>query len=337
MRAVIFDEAAPEQPAGERGAEEPKVQDLRDQRIRDMRPGVPAPEVPYLIDLTTRDMTPLPDAIVGSLATGRGFDRPWGNPRSDPPNRFAVSPDGSSLAFVGEGEDGTPQIFVAGTDGTGIRQVTRDPRQATLPAWSPDGTRIAYEGYGSGGDVNVFVLDVATGESRQITPENPRCPRARRSGFPCTLNPQFTPDGSSITYNDHESEGCCAGPVRTVPVAGGRSTLLIGSGEGAVNASLSPDGSLVTFLADWNYELGRSRYCGPCRFLANADGSDKRVITFGYSTISGTWSPDGTRIVLTDDRYNIRVVDVATGEAAKVAEGRAVIWLDDHTLLVEVW
>ena len=34
-------------------------------------------------------------------------------------------------------------------------------------------------------------------------------------------------------------------------------------------------------------------------------------------------------------RGRIVVVDVATGDATPVAEGRAAIWLDDHSLLVD--
>ncbi|MGH2701589.1 MAG: TolB family protein [Actinomycetota bacterium] len=330
MRAVTFDEAAPQPPASRRDVAESEVASLIDPSIENLIPDSPAPSVPYVINLDTREMTPLPDAIVGSLATGRGVDRSWGNPRNDPPIRFAVSPDGSSLAFVGEGEDGTPQIFIAAIDGTDVRQVTHDPRQATSPAWSPDGTTIAYED-GIGSDANVFVLDIATGESRQITPENPLC-------LSC-MEPQFTPDGSSMISLGGNNECCNATEMWTVPVAGGRSTLLIGPDEGLGgigSVSMSPDGSLVTFLAGGTFESGRIRYCGPCRFLANADGTDKRVIRFGYASASGAWSPDGTRIVLSEDGGGIRVIDVVTGETARVAEGRAAVWVDDHTLLVEV-
>jgi Tol biopolymer transport system component len=320
IRALTFDEAAPTQPARQPGVADPKVEDLTDRNLRDMTPGTAAPKVPYLIDLNTRDMTPLPEAITGSLATGRiKF------------SRFAASPDGSSLAFVGEDEDGRPQIFIAGIDGTGLRQLTRDPRQATSPAWSPDGTRIAYEGYGSEGDVNLFVLDVTTGESRRITETHSCCP----------LDPQFTPDGSSIIFTGGTGQRPV---VRIVPVAGENSTFLIGPGEGledAGNASISPDGSLVTFIAGGNPNGAEVEHCGPCRFLANADGTDKRIITGWTASPAGTWSPDGTRIVLSEDGpppppWEIRVVDVTTGEASIVAEGRAAIWLDDHTLLVDV-
>jgi Tol biopolymer transport system component len=336
IRALTFDEAAPTQPARQPGVADPKVEDLTDRNIRDMTPDAPAPEVPYVIDLTTRDMTPLPEAITGSLATGRFYNA-----------RFAASPDGSSLTFVGEGDDGRPQIFMAGIDGTGVRQVTHDRRGAFSPAWSPDGSRIAYVGYGSGKVENLFVLDVATGESTQIT-------RDRTHGL---FEPQFTPDGSSLVYTDATSltgdlppervelfegllsRGCCGSyPVlRTMPVGGGRSTLLFGRGRGGMGdaggGALSPDGSLVTMMG--SAEDGG----GALRFLANVDGTELARLSGRGSTPAGTWSPDGTRIVCsaTDGaRGGILVVDVATGDASRVAEGSGAIWLDDHTLLVDV-
>jgi Tol biopolymer transport system component len=151
------------------------------------------------------------------------------------------------------------------------------------------------------------------------------------------------PDGSSIIYNGGNNE-CCNARVRTIPVTGGNSKLLIGPGEGledAGNASISPDGSLVTFIASGNPNGDEVEHCGPCRFLANADGTDKRIITGWTASPAGTWSPDGTRIVLSADGpppppWEIRVVDVTTGEASIVAEGRAAIWVDDQPLLVDV-
>jgi Tol biopolymer transport system component len=123
-----------------------------------------------------------------------------------------------------------------------------------------------------------------------------------------------------------------------VPLAGGKSTLLISLGEGLTDSgdgSLSPDGSLVTFLGGGSFESG---HCGPCRFVANADGTEMRVIRGCWkSNPSGTWSPDGSRIVcLGSAGDRIDVLDIATGEATPVARGSGAIWLDEHTLLVEV-
>ena len=137
--------------------------------------------------------------------------------------------------------------------------MTHAPNGAWSPAWSPDGTRIAYEALDSGHVLGLYVLDVASGESTQVTGVNADYERAGdatlRAGQP--LEPQFTPDGSSLVYTGG-SEGHPV--IRIVPVAGGNSTVLIGPRgnlRDAENGSLSPDGSLVTFLGDSSAARGR--------------------------------------------------------------------------------
>jgi Tol biopolymer transport system component len=298
-------------------------------------PSVTVPAVPKadsVIDLDTGVTTQLPEAIIRSLGSLGKTERARCSSQfrhqepCDP--EYAASPDGSRLAYVGTGDEGSLQIFVAGIDGTGIRQMTQGASGAASPAWSPDGTKIAYMGYGTGNVRNLFVrdlfvLDVASGESTQIT-------TGARLSFESGL--QFTPDGSSILYTG----GTFQQPMlRTVPVAGGKSTLLIGH-EGDVassgNGSLSPDGSLVTFIG------GVRTGPGPGHYVANADGTERRPLPGGVFNPAGTWSPDGSRIVCREWPEvggRIIVIDIATGDASPVAEGRAAIWLDGHTLLVD--
>jgi Tol biopolymer transport system component len=283
-------------------------------------PAVSAPREPavdYLIDLNTGMMTTLPEAIIRSLGEGR--------PHTD--GRFAASPDHSTLAYVAPDDDGRFQVFVANLDGSGIRQVTHDPVEATLPAWSPDGMRIVYEGYSSGGVRGLFVLDVATGEATKVID-------VQKPGS----SPTFTPDGSSIVYGGGTNQ---QPGLRIVPVTGGPSSLLVEPGGGigdSGNGSISPDGSLVTYLGGGFPEPGEVEHCGPCRFVANINGTGRRIIAGHMTNPAGTWSPDSSRIV-TGSGYPggaIWVIDVATGERAEVARGRMAIWLDNHTLLVEV-
>jgi Tol biopolymer transport system component len=228
------------------------------------------------------------------------------------------------------------QIFIAGIDGTGARQVTHDANGAWSPAWSPDGTSIAYEALDGGHVHSLNVLDVDSGESTQITAVNRAYVRAvDQSLLPHQpLEPQFTPDGSSLVYTG----GSDRRPViRTVSVAGGESTLLIGPAgnlRDAENGSVSPDGSLVTFLGS---QIGGP---GLQRWVANTDGTERRLLPDVYgipcrSNPAGTWSPDGSRIVCSE-ASRIIVIDIATGGASSVAQGRGAIWLDDHTLLVSV-
>ena len=282
-------------------------------------PSSTSPDVDYVLDLGTGSMTPLPGTIIGSLGGGR----------SNSDGRYAASPDGSTLAYVAPAADGRYQIFVASLDGSGIRQVTSDPVEALAPAWSPDGTRIVYEGHNGRGVGDLFIVDITTGASTQITDE----PRDEWS-------PQFTTDGSSVLYSSGDGEPMPE--LRMVPVAGGESTLFIGADRGlndAGDGSISPDGSLVTYLGSGFPDGGG--HCGPCRFVANVDGTDRRAIWGWMANPAGTWSPDSTRIVATEKLGPsapdiIVVVNVASGEATKVAKARMAIWVDDHTLLVEV-
>jgi WD40-like Beta Propeller Repeat len=306
------------------------------------------PETDYLLDLDTGVMTPLPEAIVESLGGGE--------------RQYAVSPDGSRLAYVGTrddhpglgplpGHERDDQIFIAGIDGTGVRQVqyvrqvTHAPNGAGSPAWSPDGTRIAYEAIDSGHLLGLYLLDVASGESTQITGVNvdyrrcqvgldPLCSEGDRFFVPVQpKEPQFTPNGQSLIYTG-SSDGHLV--IWTAPVAGGESTLLIGPDwnlRKAENGSLSPDGSLVTFL-------GRQMGGPGGRWVADTDGTDRSLLPNVYgipcrSTPTGTWSPDGGRIVCSE-ASKIIVVDIATGTATPIATGRGAIWLDDRTLLVSV-
>lgn len=255
---------------------------------------------PIGLDLRTGGATRLAE----SLASGTGF---------------AASSDGTELAYVDSDDEGTQQIFIARIDGTEVRQVTHDPTGATSPAWSPDGGSIAYLGH----EHYLAVLDLATGESTGIL-------RVPEPGF------QFAPDGSSLVFTG----GTPTFPeLRSVPVTGGKSTLLFRLSDGlndSGNGSLSPDGSLVTFIGSGRASSDDPSHCGPCRFVSNADGTERRVIPNCNWNPAGAWSPDGSRIVCSEGGNRIVVVDIATGDATPVADGGAAIWIDRHTLLVEV-
>jgi Tol biopolymer transport system component len=267
-------------------------------------PAETAPEPAYLIDLNTGEETQLLKSIVGCC--------------------YASSPDGTRVAYISLDDAGRQQLFIARLDGSDVRQVTHDQRWAGgAPLdWSPDGAAIAYT---SGWDeevINIFVLDLATGETSQVTHEEPQTKTCLGCAPLGAAYPQFSPDGASIVYEvsrdgEHVS-------VRIVPVTGGKSVLLPGTGMGTI----SPDGSTLAVR------------CSDGICVAQADGTNLRVLVSGPSLFGPEWSPDGTRIAYGDQAdgptgNKVFVVDVATGETTFVADGFVNDWLDDHTLIIE--
>ena len=63
---------------------------------------------------------------------------------TDPSAGFPTwSPNGKQIAFMSN-RDGNWDIYLVGSDGSGLRRLTRSTSSEGLPAWSPDGEAIAY-------------------------------------------------------------------------------------------------------------------------------------------------------------------------------------------------
>ena len=111
-----------------------------------------------------------------------------------------LSPDGEWVAYTRRARDMDADDLAAVThlwrvrvDGTGNRQLTRGPQNATAPAWSPDGTIIAFlaaRGEEADAKTQVHFLYADGGEAWQVT-------GARRVG---ASSFSFAPDGSALLF-----------------------------------------------------------------------------------------------------------------------------------------
>jgi hypothetical protein len=104
----------------------------------------------------------------------------------------AVSPDGSSLAWVGL-VGSRSHVFVGALDGSGARQLTGGDFYDGHPDWSRDGTRLAYERLVGGTGRTEIWIATADGSSNF------------RVGQILGLGPVWSPDGRFLAYNDGAS------------------------------------------------------------------------------------------------------------------------------------
>ena len=151
------------------------------------------------------------------------------------PADYAISPDGSRIAFISVDGDGDRHLSVARVDGTRVRRLTASP--ASSPAWSPDGSRVVVVGDGT----TIEVVEVDDGTVTTVA-------HGRQ-----VWTPSFAPDGRTIVYTRSSDGGRDLG-LWVVPSEGGASTRIHGR---AAFGSYSPDGTTIAY-----HRVGRAVEAG---------------------------------------------------------------------------
>ncbi|WP_243074141.1 hypothetical protein [Microbacterium sp. SS28] len=205
----------------------------------------------------------------------------------------AFSPDGTRLASGqarGESQAGWQDAGLVITDLTADGKASTSVvipldglPQPPCPIWSPDGTWVAF---GSGRGMTqegtnvaaeVWLVEPETGDIRRLTGVAATDIEWARTGSELYI----AEDDGVLVYSTSDDE------TRRVPDT-----------AGAVALAASPDGSTLAV------ELRGDR--GPLElWLMSVDGSERRLLTEGYSRARGIgplWSPDGARIVFQRDR-----------------------------------
>lgn len=136
------------------------------------------------------------------------------------------SPDGSTIATGGDGEEGSGIIL---HDPGGGQAVALTTDGGVGPRWSPDGVLIAYAVRG-----DVRVVDVGSGEVRPLTDG---------AGADTVLG--WTPDGASVIFIRD------GGETLTIPASGGEPTAF----DYGAPFAFSPDGEWIAHVADGGLRL----------------------------------------------------------------------------------
>ena len=241
------------------------------------------------------------------------------------------SPNGNTIAYVAADGAGRERVFLCAADGkTSPKALTDGTASPSGVVWNQDGSAIAYTGFvraaaanlpmppkpagaswapaprvitaanyqadGVGflpaGHTGLFVISTSTGETRPM----------RTGSLDVKGPPSWAPDGSSLVFSAHPTEGPAApekDALYRVTISSGQMRQLssgLGLDEGAV---VSPDGGTIAYV---HVSLANPEHVSA--WAMRTDGSDPHPLltSLGRDVAQVGWARDGNLFVSYEDR-----------------------------------
>ncbi len=186
----------------------------------------------------------------------------------------AWSPDGQSIVFDSQPEDGYSDIWTIGVSGSGLRQVTHDPAEDVVPFWSRDGRFIYFRSLRTGRR-EVWRTPASGGTDEQVS-------RTGGSSIFQSL------DGRTLYWRSLD------GALLARPTDGREERTILPCVR-PWNSAAAPGGVFHVECGTAAASVARLRVL---RYWDAATGADRVVGTLDVSSVSGiTVAPDGKTIV----------------------------------------
>ncbi|HEX8150353.1 MAG TPA: winged helix-turn-helix domain-containing protein [Pyrinomonadaceae bacterium] len=188
------------------------------------------------------------------------------------------TPDGRIV--YASNESGNYDIWLAGAEGGGRKQLTVDALTDHSPAVSPDGGRVAFVSDRTGRQ-RVWVMDIDGGNQTPLSPGDVRD------------RPRWSPDGRWLVYTTTDSA------LWKIPAAGGEPVRL--TDLDARTPAVSPDGRLVSF-EHWDSETTRRSLM----VVPLEGGEATQVLDVAPGGLwASQWTPDGSALRFIDERDGV--------------------------------
>jgi TolB protein len=218
------------------------------------------------------------------------------------------------IAFASD-RDSTPdrktkELYIVDYDGYNPRRVTVNGSLNILPNWSPDGRALAYLSY-RGGTPAVYLAYIFEGRSTpNLTGE--------KNGSQVLGGATFSPDGKRIAFASNRS----GNTEIWVANADGTGTRRLTSTRSENTApAWSPTGQEIAFTSN--------RTGTPQIWVMDSEGLNvRRLSTVGNYNDAPAWNPSRqySEVAYTSrlesGKFDIAVVDLASGQVRQVTQGR---------------
>jgi serine/threonine protein kinase/Tol biopolymer transport system component len=237
--------------------------------------GTNTPISPTLVSETS---TPLPLVIPTDTAL--------------PPTPTALGGGLGELAFVST-RTGVPQVYIMGSDGGNVRQVTKEQDGACQPDWSPDGKKIVYispcrQKADLYNDSSLYIMEVETSERTALPPS-----------LGGDFEPAWCPDGKRIAFTS-QRDGY---PEIYMILLDNDQIVRLTRAQsisGAIYARMpawNPYGSQIAYVLK---RTGLSQIWVTTDGDANMDKPNDRLVASPNNDTLPTWTPDGKFVVFSE-------------------------------------